>query len=145
IVGACASLKLRLEDDALPQGWLSATGQGYFHTHRADGNVLYVASMAVVPEADREAVRRALDEALLEFARTEHATRVLVPVRLPEFVPEPEDAPAEPPLEQLAQDPVLQDLQGAGFRFVGLLPDHQDNPRANGRQAALLEWRGGAA
>lgn len=149
IVGACASLKLSLADGALPESWMAATGQGYFHTHRADGNVLYVASMAISPQASREAVRHVLDEMLLKLARDEGVRRVLAPVRLPGMPGVTDETPPEAVLEMLSAseepDPVLRGLEGIGFRLVSLLGDHQGLPRAGDRLAALLEWRGEAA
>lgn len=149
IVGACASLKLRLPDDELPASWAQATGHGYFHSHDPAGDLLYVAGLAIDPAACRFVVRRKLDDALLRLALAERVTRVLLPLRLPAFVPLAPQMPPETYLERLREgqvsDPVYDGLRVLGFRAVALLSDHQDRPRSGDHLAALLEWRSSAA
>jgi len=144
-VGACSSIKLRLrEGEPLPD-WLTATGQGYFHVHAPAGNVLYVASMAVNGFESRTEVRRALDASLIQLAEAERCERILLPVRLPGYVPVAPSFDATEYLARIADgrlpEPVVQALRQAGFQVLGLLPDHQNQPRPGDRLAALLEWR----
>jgi ribosomal protein S18 acetylase RimI-like enzyme len=149
IVGACASLKLRLAPGEQPAGWAAATGNGYFHSHDPAGDVLYVASMAIDPRDVRVEVRRALDDAVLRLALDEHASRVLLPVRLPAYPPLAARLTPEAYLARLeegvAPDPVFEGLRAIGFRSVGLLADHQGEPRSGDHLAALMEWQAGAA
>ena len=149
VVGLCASLKLRLGATDLPAPWAIATSDGTFRTHRPDGDVLYVASIAISPDAWRPAVRRALDDALLTLALVEHVARVLVPVRLraagPDVSWEAQGRGIGGADLGTSSDPVLRGLIALGFRVVGPLADEWGGPRPPDHLAALLEWRADTA
>lgn len=147
IVGAGSTLRLAVPAGHVPGDWMAATGMGYFHTHTRDGNTLYLADLTIDPESDRASVHLALDAALVALGRELGIERVLTACRLPGFASYAGELSPEAYVRRVADgtldEPVVSPLMARGFRPVALVPDLQNEPRA--QLVTLLEWRSHAA
>lgn len=149
VVGVASSLRLELLPEEVPLDWCLTTGNGFFHTHMPTGNTLFVADVSIVPGADRVAVRRALDTAIMAVVHEWGLRRVLNACRLPGFAPHAQTLTPEDYLGQVLAgnlfDPVVRALADQGYRPACLLGDLQNQSRSKDSLAALMEWQAHAA
>lgn len=144
IIGACASLIVRIEGDPLrPHTFAGMTDGGFFHNHDPQGDTLYAADIYVDPDYRRRGVGHALTEARRQLCRTRNLRRILAGGRLADYARQaPELTPEEYARRVEAgemRDSVLSFHLREGYCLRGALSAYVSDP-ASRNCASLLEW-----
>jgi GNAT superfamily N-acetyltransferase len=130
-------------DPLRPHSWLEICGEGYFQSHDAGGDTLYLADIFVDPRAQRCGVGAKLYASLKEICVEQNLKRIVAGGRLDSYHRHAARMGPRAYVERVIageiQDRVLRSQLKAGFQVRGVLPNYLHDRRSQ-NFASLLEW-----
>jgi hypothetical protein len=140
IVATASGIFTTEEDLRKHQSWLEKTGDGYYTTHKPDGNVGFGADLSVLREAVKKTSDKILFTGLLVTILGEGLKSLYLGSRIPSYYKyKHEDYVFGKRKSGKPLDPELYFYQKLGFEIIEIIPEYMEDPESL-NCGVLIRW-----